>query len=119
MTAEEWARLSTGSVDRLAWGNPGTSDPDFCGTPDPFVFRSGHGEYSDSLSVRQERRHALAALCLHGQPWGFTRDDVQALRDMPPIPWRYGGEGGVEAVEVWLNDLADRIEALLPPEGVP
>lgn len=63
-----------------------------------------------------ESDHIVAALYLHGQPFGFTHDDVRALRDMPPVPWRYGGEGGVEAVEAWLRDLADRIEALLPPE---
>jgi len=52
-------------------------------------------------------RHALAALCLHDQPFGFTREDVEFLRDM-------ASEWASEEYE-YLN-LADRIDALLPPE---
>lgn len=67
-------------------------------------------------TVANEGRHALAALCLHGQPYGFTWDDVRAIR-------KYCGSGisrepepvpGAEAV--W--EIADRIAALLPPEDV-
>lgn len=74
-----------------------------------------------------ENRHALAALALHGQPFGFTREDVKMLRiaadayeedsfyfrelieddeelpDEDPWPARY-------------RAFADRIESLLPPE---
>lgn len=60
-------------------------------------------------------RHGLAALALHGQPFGFTREDATNLRALPDVGWHYGGEGGVETVREWLNDLAGRIEALLPP----
>jgi len=55
-------------------------------------------------------RHALAARALYGQPFGFTREDVWVLRGAAlkerPYMTRYAE----------LNDLADRIEALLPPE---
>lgn len=51
-------------------------------------------------------RHAIAALALYGQPFGFTRDDVDNLRGIV-----LGGEVGR-----WLESLADRIEALLPPK---
>ena len=102
LTPEEWSRLRPDLATRLAWGNPGTSDPDFCGTPDPFRFTSGGGEYSDSLSVRPERRHALAALALHGQPFGFTREDVDLL---------WAANNGRA-----LDSLIARIAALLPPE---
>lgn len=57
-----------------------------------------------------EIRHYLAALNLVGQPFGFTRRDVDAIRiaaESANTPAHY------EA----LHDLADRIEALLPPEA--
>lgn len=63
--------------------------------------------------LEHEFRHAIAALCLYGQPFGFTREDVELLRELandeesPLWPGRYGDE---------FNNLADRIEALLPPE---
>ena len=50
------------------------------------------------------RRDALAALCLHGEPFGFTREDVERLRYLARF-------------EDGLDTIADRIEALLPPEG--
>jgi len=54
--------------------------------------------------------HALAALCLLDQPFGFTREDVDGLRIMMrregPRIHLYGS----------VATLADRIEALLPPE---
>ena len=57
-------------------------------------------------------RHALAALCLHGQTYGFTREDVELLRESDRIHQVNSPpeERGPYA------DLADRIEALLPPE---
>ena len=66
------------------------------------------GEYGIQLDV--EERQALAALCLHEQPFGFTRVDVGRLREMI--------NGDTDAEHLWypLMDLADRIEALLPPE---
>lgn len=56
-------------------------------------------------------RHAAAALCLHGQPFGFTWKDVDALRwalefVMPP-------DGDDRSLA--LRSLADRVGALLPP----
>jgi hypothetical protein len=51
--------------------------------------------------------HEIAALALYGQPFGFTREDVELLRNIvrfvPDVPRR-------------IHDLADRIAALLPPE---
>ena len=48
--------------------------------------------------------HALAALCLHEQPFGFTRGDIRGLR--------YREQ---QAPAFW-DDLIARISALLPPE---
>jgi len=60
----------------------------------------------------QCERHETAARALLGQPFGFTREDVQLLRDI---------EGDLNHMhwgtrEVKVMRLADRIEALLPPE---
>ena len=65
-------------------------------------------------------RHALAALCLYQQPFGFTAEDVEALNEAvaellqpgnlaPPLPWQ------VRSAKA-LRSLASRIAALLPPQ---
>ena len=52
--------------------------------------------------------HAMAASCLHEQPFGFSREDVKSLRSpWPVLNAHWLGK---------LDALADRIEALLPPE---
>lgn len=60
-------------------------------------------------------RHRLAAIMLYGQPFGFTREDVGFLRSTI----RHFEEAGPASYgrEEELRSLADRIEALLPPEG--
>jgi len=68
-----------------------------------------------SLSIRAEHLHALAAFCLHGQPFGFTREDVNALRSVLDLH-RESWVNGVYGVDDICKHLADRIEALLPPE---
>jgi hypothetical protein len=73
--------------------------------------------------VEPKQSHKLAALALHGQPFGFTRGDVKALRFLAELWVEDEGPAG----EGWrstelLNaqslaqSLAARIEALLPPE---
>lgn len=47
--------------------------------------------------------HALAALCLDGQPFGFTREMLDRVREAA-----WDDESGV------LHEVADRIQALLP-----
>ena len=49
-------------------------------------------------AIGDSDRLALAALCVDGTPGGFTRADVRSLR------------------EHGMDDLADRVEALVPPE---
>lgn len=55
-------------------------------------------------------RPAVAALALYGQTFGFTREDVTQLRFL-------AATDGWEAFREFAIGLADRIEALLPPEG--
>lgn len=50
--------------------------------------------------------HAIAALCLHGQNFGFTWADVVNLR-ATALHANWPGH--------WADSLADRIAALLPP----
>lgn len=54
--------------------------------------------------------HGLAALLLHGKPFGFTREDVEALREAFQGPFWDGFPGRAR-----MLSLAARIEALLPP----
>lgn len=64
--------------------------------------------------IRDKPRHALAALALYDQPFGFTREMVRALNEMLSLA-EYGCE------ESPLMELAEeavkRIEALLPPHA--
>lgn len=57
------------------------------------------------------RRHAVAALCLYGQPFGFTREDAEILREYADEI-----EDGFTRRGATLRSMADRIAALLPPE---
>jgi hypothetical protein len=60
--------------------------------------------------------HALAAVCLHQQPFGFTREDVKRLSDPPEL---YGGIQNGRDDRAWYDfcaSLASRIAALLPPD---
>lgn len=74
--------------------------------------------------------HALAALALHGQGFGFSREDVTRIKnDAAVLRARLSLQGpvatwdfpqveidGIRARISWLDSLAARIEALLPPE---
>lgn len=57
--------------------------------------------------------HGLAALALYGQPFGFTREDVQKLRKIhDDADLRLGYDD-----RQFVSALARRIESLLPPYG--
>lgn len=62
-------------------------------------------------------RHSLAALCLHEQEFGFTREDLTMLDHLSAV-WCNEACGCNTEDEYFLLaiSLADRIEALLPPE---
>lgn len=63
-----------------------------------------------AVLVNHPDLHALAALALHGQPFGFTREDVSDLL------WIRGTHPDIDLGER-MTSLANRIEALLPPEA--
>jgi hypothetical protein len=62
----------------------------------------------DRVLVPPPARAALAAFALDGQPFGFTQDDILALRAAAEA---VDDAGLAEA----LRELATRLEALLPP----
>ena len=64
-------------------------------------------------------RHALAALALHGQPFGFDRLHVASLRQLAEHARKIAAPVGPQHA-LWdsifaAEEAADRIEALLPP----
>lgn len=70
--------------------------------------------------------HEVSAKCLHGQEFGFTWEDVRSLRTIQRGHEREASNCGDAfmsakpaflAVAAWAESLADRIEALLPPEA--
>jgi hypothetical protein len=111
LTPEEWAEpYSTFDDEHGIW--PIVDD-------DGFLLSCDDSYYSTLLSPGE--RHALAALCLHGQPFGFTWDDVALLREAAgyveacrtAIRTIQGAKRGREGYDE-VMDLASRIEALLP-----
>lgn len=108
----EWAR---GRVEKPQPGEPGyVVVTPYIEERDGAICVSAH--YSNAR-VHPELRHPLAALCLHGQPFGFTWEDVDAMEAVyrrviaSPEPF---GEQLAAAIER-VHDLADRLAALLPP----
>jgi hypothetical protein len=88
----EWAKGQSGK-------GPEDDDTDYVakigvsGSGSVIVMNRAH----DRVLVPPPARAVLAAFALLEQPFGFTQDDVKALR------------------QASLESLADRIEALLPP----
>jgi hypothetical protein len=104
LTAEEWADEPSQVLDGWIDLELGTVD----------VCLGGPASTGDAA----RDRHALAALLLHRQDFGFTWADVKALeavyRRVIADPRPLGDDAA--AVEQ-MHDLAARIAALLPPEG--
>lgn len=71
---------------------------------------------SEGVSMEGRERHALAALALHGQPFGFTWEMVDALREA-----LVRSEGNDHA-DQWMGERGrlaftalENLAALLPP----
>lgn len=104
LTPEEWA-------SHYSDGNLGED-----GVEEALLYASRKiAECIDSIGPN---RHALAALALHGQPFGFGRYDVVMLRDAAA---HFAGSRNTAAglQHLAMTSLAARIEALLPPEPTP
>lgn len=104
LTAEEWAkRCVHDSTDKTISAD--TTETDCLWLHDE--------ERMTGIAI--DRLHALAALCLHNQPFGFTREDVEMLRKI--AEWTPGYSWSDVDSKYSVQSLANRIEALLPPEA--
>jgi hypothetical protein len=81
-------------------------------------------ECYDPPMLEGQKRHALAALCLYQQPFGFTHEDIALLRKLNEAnDYAQGDRFGVLDVEITpdetarLQSLASRIASLLPPKN--
>lgn len=74
--------------------------------------RPGNIRVNDELGPAQ--RHAVAALCLYGQPFGFTRDDLDAFWAAYSAFCDSQNNDDTGRMDR-LHSLGCRIEALLPP----
>lgn len=102
LSAEEWAKF-------LRWQKEDGSRYIADGYNSQLFY-----EHAQGISSTERQHHWVAAMCLHGQAFGFQAYDVKlcrwaatklrALTDKPD-DW------------IDLDHLAARIEALLPPEG--
>lgn len=93
LTAEEWAELGPTPGISCNWGEHIAAFPD-----DPPSDRA-HG-----LDIDDDR-HAIAAVALYAQPFGFTRKELEHLTYIAShTDWK------------GLLPIIQKIEALLPPE---
>jgi len=95
LTAEEWGEVETRPHHN---GGSGSSRERYA-----VFWLEGGGLY---LRGEGGAAHGAAAMLLYDQPYGFTREDVRALRSTADDANTTGG--------AWLESIADRIEALLP-----
>jgi hypothetical protein len=101
MTAEEW---EAGLVKRPTCPQLIRNDD----SPGVFVW------YDQGVLIEPPDTYALAAMCLYKQPFGFTRQDVEEIRDAARnLEEEFNSPPG--SIKE-LRSIADRIEALLPPE---
>jgi hypothetical protein len=70
---------------------------------------SGHARGMVVNDLPDSQKHGAAAQALYGQPFGFTRGHWDAIRRAAMMD-----TGGV--LRPLLEEAADRIAALLPPE---
>ena len=113
LTPDEWAHahgnLCTDASGRLYWGEP--------------RFRIPIGSTPLEDENGDPRRHAIASLCLHEQPFGFRRDDAELALGLAEY-LEAGSYKRLDAIGITtfnhqpadaLRELASRILALLPP----
>lgn len=103
LTAEEWGKQH---AERPAL------EVDWSGDR---VVDIGNNAWDTTSGHEGGDRHAIAAACLYGQPFGFTWEDVRILRGWAETEAEFDVSLGERPCDRMAN-LADRIAALLPPE---
>lgn len=68
----------------------------------------------DRRYTMEQKRHAVAALALHQQPFGFTAADLDLLGEVMKF-YQHRGFPGDTALAERIERVCDRISALLPP----
>ena len=138
MTPEEWAgvRAEMGISYEIHLHQYGKAGWDGDPPPDVDLSASQLQVSSDSerhssehgigywQTIPDELMHQAAALCLHEKEYGFTREMVHKLRNLQASGMQqsdvfpYGPEGQTpcEVAFEFLEEMADIIGALLPPE---
>lgn len=115
LTADEWARVtSKRTVPVASVLDAEASD----GRVE--LWREGNYEGCSGHIDTVERPAALAALCLYGQSYGFTQEDVALIREAAASianDYRVLKPGREEELTYTnrIANVADRIAALLPP----
>lgn len=62
----------------------------------------------------EDKRHAVAAIALHGQPFGFTHDDEALLEGQAKF-YEHRSYAGDAEIAARIRGLLEKISALLPP----
>jgi hypothetical protein len=106
LTAEEWALRQFYRRERPQ------RDPHFVCVDDEGL------RVESEEPIGPQNRHALAALALHDQPFGFTREMVAALEYQTFGTRRYDLLRGKSMAEIAAiaGQAIERLVALLPPE---
>lgn len=105
LTSEEWERLACETRgEKVALGMDASMAT--------MLVVTARTETGPTL-VGTRQLHQAAALALHDQPFGFTREDVETCRGIADQADAFRLNAGAEQ---WLRSLAARIAALLPPE---
>jgi len=108
LTVDEWEQRARFNAD---------GDARFVLVGRGFDGYAGHAHLRDADEVPiayEGDFHALAALALYGQPFGFTEGDVNLLRLAAQMEEEcFGDERGARH----FTSIADRIAALLPPHA--
>jgi len=64
----------------------------------------------------EEKRHAVAAMALHKQPFGFTHDDEALLEELLRF-YEHRAFAGDSEIVARIRRLLQKISALLPPRA--
>ena len=121
LTPDEWVgypkvyfrrprRIGKSGPSDQGYGVEITGPNDSPGGPGMWVW-----DDSWAVLIQEPDRHKLAAIALHNQPFGFTKEDVQFLRWCQKDARKKDGPLIAEGFD--FERIADRIEALLPPEA--
>ena len=109
LTPDEWAAKQTHCPDGQMCIAPHWNPKDNPG--EYLCIDAGVGSPEATARLGSDRRHALAALALYGQPYGFTWEDARLCRDIAA----YLADKGLLIGSGELSTVAARIAALLPP----